>query len=534
MLYKILSCDFAKIKCGTTTFPLVIAHLDFNNTYANGNEFITDLLRISKGMITISAIAYRGNNAVSVSGLNDGMIATGTTIGDSNGFKIVKTAQWTGGWAGIYRCDLFFNDIHIAQAETAVGWNDSYDLAPIIVFCDTGYNVLELTARLCNINVSYVGYAPLQYTYGLDLDFDTINDMVVWGEPTTNVIANIDGSIEIYSSDPYSNGGDSTISEMTGDFDGTSDPIDFPSLPTLGAVDSGFITLFNPDLTELQDLAKYMWTNPLFDVSAWKKIFADPMDAILGLSIVPVAVPEGSSRPIIVGNIVTDVSMKVATAQFVEVQCGSLNVNEFWSAYLDYEPYTKAEIYLPFCGVHQISVDDIMGKTVEVRYHIDILSGACCAFVKCGESVLYQFIGQCSSSIPISGNDFTNVINGVLSATTAIGSLVATGGASAPLAVPALSATALNTLKPNIEKSGAMGGTGGMLAIKKPYLVLTRPKQAHPKDQNHYTGYPSFITENLGDLNGYTEIEKIHLEGVPATDEELSEIETLLKGGVIL
>lgn len=334
--------------------------------------------------------------------------------------------------------------------------------------------------------------------------------------------------------DPYTPGGNSDVSEPNGDFDVTSDPIDFPTLPTLGAVDSGFITLFNPELTELQALARYMWTNPLFDISAWKKVFADPMDAILGLSIVPVSVPDGSSRPITVGNIVTDVSMKVATAQFIEVQCGSLNVNEFWSGYLDYEPHTKAEIYLPFCGVHQISVDDIMNKTVEVRYHVDILSGACCAYVKCGDSVLYQFIGQCSSNIPISGSDFTNVINGVMSAATAIGSLVATGGASAPLAVPALSSTALNALKPNIEKSGAMGGTGGMLAIQKPYLVLTRPKQAHPENQNHYTGYPSFITENLGDLSGYTEIEKIHLEGVPATDDELNEIESLLKGGVIL
>ena len=335
------------------------------------------------------------------------------------------------------------------------------------------------------------------------------------------------------SNDPYSDGGDSDVSVPTGDFDGTSDPIDFPALPTLGAVDSGFITLFNPDLAELQALAHYMWTNPLFDISAWKKIFADPMDAILGLSIVPVPVPEGSARPIIVGNIVTDVSMKPATAQFIEVQCGALNVNEFWSAYLDYEPYTKAEIYLPFCGVHQLSVDDIMSKTVEVRYHVDILSGACCAYVKCGDSVLYQFMGQCSSSIPISGNDFTNVINGVLSAATAIGSSVATGGAFAPLAVPALSAAALNALKPNIEKSGAMGGTGGMLAMQSPYLILTRPRQAHPANQNHYTGYPSFITENLSELSGYTEIEEIHLENVQATDSELDEIINLLKSGVI-
>lgn len=337
-----------------------------------------------------------------------------------------------------------------------------------------------------------------------------------------------------YIADPYAGGGNSDVGGGTGDFDITSDPIDFPALPTLGAVDSGFITLFNPTLTELKNLATYMWTNPLFDISAWKKVFADPMDAIIGLSIIPVSVPESGTAYIKVGNLLTDISAHVASAQFIEIQCGSINVNEFWGAYLDYDPYTKAEIYLPYCGTHQLSVDEIMGKTIEVRYHVDILSGACCAYVKCGDSVLYSFIGQCASSVPISGSDFTNVINGVLSAATAIGSLVATGGASAPLSVPQLASTSANALKPNVEKSGALSGTGGILGIQKPYLILSRPRQALPENQNQYTGYPSFITSALGDLSGYTEIEQIHLHDIPATGEEIAEIERLLKTGVIL
>lgn len=333
--------------------------------------------------------------------------------------------------------------------------------------------------------------------------------------------------------DPYSDGGDSDVSVPTGDFDDTSNPIDFPSLPSLGATDTGLITLYNPSLNEVKALATYMWTNPAFDISAWKKIVADPIDAILGLSIVPVDVPDGGVRPIAVGNILTDVNMNVAAQQYIEVQCGALNVNEFWSSYLDYEPYTKAEIYLPYCGVHQLSVDDIMNKTVEVRYHIDILTGSCCAYVKCGDSVLYQFIGQCSSSIPIASGDFSEIVSSALNAALAIGSLAASGGASAPFSVPEITANAVNILKEKIQKSGSLSGTGGMLGIQKPYLILTRPRQAHPANQNHYTGYPSFITENLSELSGYTEIEQIHLENVQATDSELNEIVSLLESGVI-
>lgn len=333
--------------------------------------------------------------------------------------------------------------------------------------------------------------------------------------------------------DPFSPGGNSSTGGGTGSFDGTGDSIAVPGLPTLSAVDTGFITLFNPTLYQIRDLCSYMWSD-LFDLDSLKKLFADPMQAILGLSIVPVAVPNSGAREVKVGNISTGVSMNVATQQYVTVDCGTLNVNEYWGAYLDYDPYTKAEIYLPYIGTHAIAVDDIMNKPVHVVYNIDILSGACCAHIKCGDSVLYSFMGQCSAQIPITGNDWGSVINGALSIAGAIGSMVATGGASAPLAVSAIASTAVNSVKPNIEKSGAMSGSGGMLGVQIPYLILTRPRQALPVKQNEFMGYPAFIASKLADLTGYTEVETVHLDNIPATDAELSEIETLLKGGVIL
>lgn len=336
------------------------------------------------------------------------------------------------------------------------------------------------------------------------------------------------------TNDPYAPGDITDKDGGNGDFDNTSDPIDIPPLPTVSAVDTGFMTLFTPSLQNMRDLAAYMWANPLFDVNAYKKILANPMDAILGLSLVPVTIPANTTKQVTVGNIPTGISMPVADNQFIEVDCGSINVNEHWGAYLDYSPYTKCELYLPYCGIHPIDTDDVMATTVKVVYHVDILTGACCAYVKCGGSVLYTFTGQLATTIPITGNDWTSMINGIINATTAIGSMAATGGLTAPMAVSEVASTVINTAKPTMERSGSLSGTGGMMATQYPYLILTRPRQALPELQNKFSGYPSFISSYLSDLSGYTEVYSVHLEGISATGAELSEIEQILKGGVIL
>lgn len=336
------------------------------------------------------------------------------------------------------------------------------------------------------------------------------------------------------TTDPYAPGDITDKDGGNGDFDNTSDPIDIPPLPTVSAVDTGFMTLFTPSLQNMRDLAAYMWANPLFDVNAYKKILANPMDAILGLSLVPVTIPANTAKQVTVGNIPTGISMPVADNQFIEVDCGSINVNEHWGAYLDYSPYTKCELYLPYCGIHPIDTDDVMATTVKVVYHVDILTGACCAYVKCGDSVLYTFTGQLATTIPITGNDWTSMINGIINATTAIGSMAATGGLTAPMAVSEVASTVINTAKPTMERSGSLSGTGGMMATQYPYLILTRPRQALPELQNKFSGYPSFISSYLSDLSGYTEVYSVHLEGISATGVELSEIEQILKGGVIL
>lgn len=334
------------------------------------------------------------------------------------------------------------------------------------------------------------------------------------------------------TTDPYDQGGNSGGGGGGGTFDNTSDYTPIPPLPTISVADSGMVTLFNPSQAQIRNLSDYLWSDA-FDLDAVKKLFADPMDALIGLSIVPVAIPNGAVKTVRVAGVSTGIGMTTAGAQYVAVDCGSITVPETWGAYLDYDPYTKFDIYLPYIGVHALAADDIMGKTVHVVYHVDILTGACVAYIAVNGNVLYSFSGQCAIEIPITSASWSSAIGGAITIAGAIGKMAATGGASAPTDLMTIANAAVNQFKPSIEKSGAISGGAGIMGIQRPYLIKTQPRQALPAKQNTYTGYPSHITESLGSLTGFTVVDQIHLNGIPCTDTERDEILSLLKTGVI-
>lgn len=338
------------------------------------------------------------------------------------------------------------------------------------------------------------------------------------------------------SDDPYDDGGDSSGGGGGGSFDDDSDVVDFPDLPDISAADTGFISLYVPSATQIKDLANYMWNNNLFDVDNFKKLFADPMDAVIGLSIVPYAIPTSGAVSVNVGNIPTGISMNKASGQFFSLDCGSVNIEEYFGSYLDYAPYTSIVIYLPYVGYRELKIDEMMGPkpgmSIQLRYHIDILSGSCVAMVKCGSSVMYQFQGHCSTEIPFTGAEWGNAIKSAIDGATAIGMLSA--GKGNPASEIGGLAKSVMECKPTIERSGVIGSSGGLMAGQHPYLIITRPRQCKPKNQNHYLGYPAFITEHIGSISGYTSFEEVRLNNVKCNDEEMEEIIRLLKEGVIL
>lgn len=338
--------------------------------------------------------------------------------------------------------------------------------------------------------------------------------------------------------DPYWNAPTSDTDAPVGTFDyggnppGGSDDYNFPSI---SAVDAGFITLFNPSTAELKSLSRYLWSNS-FDLNMFKKIFNDPMDLFLGLSILPVPIPNGGRKNVGIGLIDTGISMTLAASQWTEIDCGSVKIPNFTGAYLDYDPYTQIEIYLPFVGVRTLKADEIVGKTVKVSYKIDILSGACVAWIDVNGSVMYMFMGQCATSIPVASGDWTNIINGVLTVvgSAAVGAIKGGGTGAIAGGVSAVSSIAVGDGKISVERSGTISSAGGMLAAKKPFIVISSPRVCIPANQSYYEGYPAYVTKKLKSLKGFTQCELIHVSGIAGTEAELTELKALLLEGVIL
>lgn len=363
---------------------------------------------------------------------------------------------------------------------------------------------------------SYSAYRAVMMYDTLEIAKETIFDLI---------------ALNPVSDDPAFWGDNSTTGGGKGLFTLTSDSVDFQTPPALSAVSAGFISIYAPTLAQLNSLATYMWSQTFID--AILKLFSDPMQAILGLSIVPVTVPIGVSENIKVGFIDTGISCNKASSQYVTFDCGTLTPAEYWGSALDYSPYTKFTVFLPFIGSRELDTIDVMGKSIQVKYNIDILSGSCTVMIKCDNAVKYQFSGSCASSIPVTGRDFTNLLTSAIQLASIAGTTVTTGGASAAGLVSA-TANAVAAMRPNIQRGSAVSGSAGLLGIQKPYLIWELPKQSLAKDYNKFIGYPSNITALLSTLTGFTQIESIRLSSIAATDDEKAEIETLLKEGVIL
>lgn len=371
-------------------------------------------------------------------------------------------------------------------------------------------------------------------------------------------IKNISSQSQEYDpDDPYNKKENSEDDGGGGDNSHDSDDDDVPDLPTTGVADSGFVTLYAPTEAQLKALAKYLWSDA-FSLDSFKKMFNDPMDCILGLSLLPVNLPHGSAQEITVGNLVTTVSCDTCKSQFLSVKCGSVTIlpSTFSNSYLCYSPYTKTSLYLPFIGTQPLDTDEVMGSTITVEYHIDVLTGAMCAYVLVDHKskpndghhhVLYTYMGQCSESVPLSSQSWGDSIGSILNAAAQIGGVVATaatGGAAAPVAAIQLAsastatANACQSMKPTVNHSGSLGGGGGMMAQRKPKLIFSMPNISKPASQQTYTGYPTNRTLSLSECSGFTQVQSVNVKvsgnGVGATQAELDEIERLLKEGVYI
>lgn len=391
----------------------------------------------------------------------------------------------------------------------------------------------------------YPSGTPVQYV------FDSETGGLRIGPISSDITVHVHSYI-----DPYNNPDNPDLIDGETDIP-NADSISVPSLPGIGAVSSGMIGLFNPTASQMQLLADYMWTDfggtgsTTEDilkeiVQAIKRSISNPLDYVIGLNIIPSqGLSVGSSTSVRFGFVNSNVSMPRLTSQYFVVDCGSLSFDKLCGdTFLDYAPYSKFSLYLPYIGVKEMDANDFVGHTISILYHGDVVTGGVTAYVLKDGSVMYQYSGCCALTVPLNADSWGTTISGAIQiATTLIGgaALSSAGGGFAARRAGVMAATGAaniasnpSLLSPQVMRSGAISGGAGCMASQKPFVIREAVRFHTTEGFNTITGYPSYYYRPLSSMHGFTSVLDVHLHGIPGTHEELAEIEDLLKEGVIL
>ena len=308
----------------------------------------------------------------------------------------------------------------------------------------------------------------------------------------------------------------------------TPDATDTGTLPTpnlpIGYASSMW-AIYNPKQLEVDSFGSWMWSDNIFEQI--KKLFADPMQAIIGIHKVFGAPSIGGRKNIKVGYLDSGVSSNWVNDQYTTVDCGDVNLDEYFGCVYDYAPYTSVNLYLPFVGVVQLDVADVMRSTINVTYGIDVLTGDCLAKVSVSRDgvggILYSYPGNCAVKYPVSSGSYLGIIG---LAAGAIGAAV-TGN----MGLLAAGASGGFT---KVQHGGSFIGNSGATGPRTPYLIISRPQPAYASGFNSIEGYPVNTTVQIGLCKGFIRVKECHLSNINATDDELDMIDQILKDGIIV
>lgn len=367
--------------------------------------------------------------------------------------------------------------------------------------------------------------------------------------------------------------GSPVIDPDTGEQTGTQ----YPSI--VPASGSGLIHVYNPTPGEFVGFGNWLWVT--YADATIDKIWNNPFDGIIGAHEL-YATPQRDGRDNIrSGFLVCPVTSDLVRQRYTEIDCGTVIVPEFYGNYFDYSPYSQAYIYLPFIGINEVSIDDIVGHAVNIRYRIDAYNGSCIAMIYVAKSgyrnLCYQFAGNCAVEVPLAGGSQAAIKAGMLQAeaysraaiqsaqiqkTASIGSGILNGAAGSSFAGPlagiigalaggtsgyiqgsanvaaaklqgqAMQEAARYANKSSVQHSGQFGASHGAMGLKTPFIMIRNPIQVKVVNYNNDYGFPAHKRVIIGGCTGYLRVREVNVISAHATNEEKRAIEEELKAGV--
>ena len=291
-------------------------------------------------------------------------------------------------------------------------------------------------------------------------------------------------------------------------------------------------------------------------INSYERSLYNPLSAVLSMHLLPqnllnLSAATTSSDLIVSGY---NVSSHLPTPKSYPIipsihsyHVGSMYI-DYTDTYLDYAPYTRAWLHLPYIGVLDIDINTIAHGQIAVDYTCDAMTGNVAAYVTCidwdgNKEIKYVSTGNAAYSMPMfSTNQDGSALGRVASSGLGLAMSALTGNAAGA------GAAALNiaggifdaaTTSRNTQITGSIGGNASMISDSRCWLEIVRPCWCEPENFQMLNGIPSQLSGTLAEYAGtgtpyvgFIRVSSVEMDGIQATDDELSEIETLLKNGI--
>ncbi len=240
--------------------------------------------------------------------------------------------------------------------------------------------------------------------------------------------------------------------------------------------------------------------------------------------------------------------------------------------FLDYEPYTKAELTVPFCGTCEIPCTYLYQYGINIRLIIDFTSGACTAYIMSRGITIDTLQGNCAIDLPVTGvqsatldsqifanaqadNRRMNALGvSLIGGAVAMAAAIFTGGATAALLGVAGAATGIIGSSISAAQQNAQieynfehmqlplkQVSSASPALAQSYdmrckLRITRPMLYEGYNQARYAntiGHATCRNTTVASCTGFT-VGVINVNGIAATAEEKEAIKNQFASGVYL
>ena len=488
-----------------------------------------------------------------ISGVRDSMYVTiGTVIDDymQTGNKLLSV--WAGG-----EVENFLQGANYSSNWTGVNFVSSERGSVMIrAYYDWYYAAGEFYVRAADLDTA------LKQLAACGCYFEA-NGTVY--KPITT-----DGIVTGYTADLSKNGEWDLINDVTGNTipdkpsggggGGTDEDNDDP-IPTVGAPYSSGLARYyatTAGSTILNHISEAM--------GAWnlKDSGKDLYKNIISCKLIkpPAAIPVSGSEPFTVYGVTlqyegSDITLPVINDNPVK-SFGSYNIPRKFNDFRDYAPYTKVEIFLPYCG-WTVLPSHVVGRSVSVTYYTDIIAATCKAVVYCGTNVVAEAAGVIGLDIPMvtenAGAKAEAVTMGLLAYGKAglqtalgVGAAVATKGKVGVKSavgglenlVSAYSQTAMAFNQNYTEINGKNGDGCCIAGISAIVIKITRPKFGAnttapyvPSEYGHAAGFVSMKSAKVGSFTGLLVADNVDTSGISgATDREKQLIKLYLESGI--